>query len=88
MAVPRHDAARLDHHLAESQLAVGIFAISLPRSIEPSVVSVTPTALKSTGWRAFGMGLSAGHSPACALNAKPAGDEGGGSDGAKQAFAD
>src|SRR5262245_57043757 len=48
-----------------------IFACSLPRSIEPSVVSVTPTALKSTGWRAFGIRLSAGHSPACAVNAKP-----------------
>src|SRR5262249_30360890 len=47
-----------------------IFAGSLPRSIEPSVVSVTPTALKSTGWRAFGMRLSSGHSPACAANAK------------------
>src|SRR5262249_2446901 len=48
-----------------------IFACSLPRSIEPSVVSVTPTALKSTGWRAFGIRLSAGHSPAWAVNAKP-----------------
>src|SRR5262245_14221122 len=49
-----------------------ILACSLPRSIEPSVVSVTPTALKSTGWRAFGIRLSAGHSPAWAVNVKPA----------------
>src|SRR4029079_13663693 len=49
-----------------------ILAISLPRSIAPSVVSVTPTGLKSTAWRAFGLNISAGHSPACALAAKPA----------------
>src|SRR5258708_2261368 len=48
-----------------------IFAISLPRSIAPSVVSVTPTAAKLTASRAFGLLLSAGHSPACALTAKP-----------------
>src|SRR5215212_5922858 len=49
-----------------------IFAISLPRSIAPSVVSVTPTGLKSTAWRTFGLDRPAGHSPACALTAKPA----------------
>src|SRR5215470_11584268 len=43
-----------------------ILAISLPRSIAPSVVSVTPSGLKSTGWRAFGFDAPAGHSPACA----------------------
>src|SRR3974390_1851443 len=41
---------------------------SLARSIDPSVVSVTPTADRLIGSRAFGLILSAGHSPANALD--------------------
>ena len=70
MAVPWNDAAGFDHQLAKAKFAASDLRLLLPRSIEPRVVSVTPTALKSTGLRALGIRLSAGHSPAWAENAQ------------------
>ena len=65
VAVPWHHATWCDRQLAETKFAEFLsIAGSLPKSIEPNVVSVTPTAGKLTGWRASAFILSAGQSPA------------------------
>jgi hypothetical protein len=61
VALPRDDATWLNHDLRKRNSWFAILAFSFPRSIDPRVVSVTATVLKSTGWRAFAMRLPAGH---------------------------
>ena len=69
MAVPRHDAAGLDHQLAEAQLAVldlGGLLFEIDRA-ERRVGDAD--RLESTISRALGFILPAGHSPAMAAEA-------------------